>query len=343
MRRRASIVGLGLLLCAVAAGCGASAPAATGTPGPASSTEASPSATAPSTEGALALPVTVHSVDGREVTVTDTTRVVSLLGSITEVMFELDLGDQLVGRDITATLPEAAHLPLVTRAHDVSAEAVLSLHPTLVLASEDTGPSTAIDHIRNVGVPVVRLPNPRSVDDIGPRIMAIATALGVPEAGERLVAETDAELAAIRDSVPAPAEPLRVAFLYMRGQAGVYLLAGPTSGADSMIRAAGALDAGTEMGLDRAFTPITSEALVSAAPDVILMTTTGLESVGGIDGLVQIPGIGQTPAGIERRVVTIDDALLYSFGPRTPDALCHLLTGFYGTVPAADRCRGGAR
>ena len=98
----------------------------------------------------------------------------------------------------------------------------------------------------------------------------------------------------------------------------MYLIAGPGSGADSMIDAAGGIDAGTAMGLDRPFTPITSEALVEAAPDVFLLTTTGLESVGGIDGLLEIPGIAQTPAGRDRRIVTVEDGLLYSFGSRTP-------------------------
>jgi len=126
-----------------------------------------------------------------------------------------------------------------------------------------------------------------------------------------------------------------VAFLYLRGQAGVYLLGGRGSGADSMIAAAGATDAGTAIGLDRPFTPITSEALVDAAPDVILMTTTGLESVGGIDGLLQIPGIAETPAGRDRRIVTEEDGLLYSFGPRTPQALTDLIAELYAAPPEA--------
>jgi iron complex transport system substrate-binding protein len=96
-----------------------------------------------------------------------------------------------------------------------------------------------------------------------------------------------------------------------------------------MIRAAGAIDAGTALGLSQPFTAITSESLVRAAPDIILMTTTGLESVGGLDGLVKIPGIGQTPAGKQRRVVTVEDGLLYSFGPRTPVALEELIEQIY--------------
>lgn len=285
----------------------------------------SPRADAPSDEPVL--PVEITGADGRTVTVTDTERIIGLNGNITEVVFALGLGDRVVGRDISATFDEAEELPLVTRAHDVTAEAVLSLRPTVVIADTNTGPPEALDHIRNVGVPVVVLEVPERVDQIAPRIRTISKVLGVPDLGEQLATETEAEIEKVRDEVTATGDAPSVAFLYMRGQAGVYLLGGPGSGADSMIQAVGATDAGTDIDLGQAFTPITSEALVQAAPDVILMTTTGLESVGGVDGLVQIPGIAQTPAGRERRVVTIEDGLLYSFGTRTPEALRQLAEG----------------
>ncbi len=301
--------------------------------------ESTPAATVPIVVAASApaaqLPVTVVSADGREVTITDTSRIVSLWGNLTEIVFGLGLGENVVGRDISATFPEAANLPLVTRAHDVSAEGVLSLKPTLVLASKDnSGPSTALDHIRNVGIPVVVFDDPTSVDDIIPRISAVANALGVPTAGDSLAAEVRSQLAATEAAAPNSANAPKVAFLYLRGQAGVYLLGGPKSGADSMFRAVGGVVAGTALGLSVPFTPITSEALAKAAPDVILMTQSGLDSVGGIDGLVNIPGIAQTPAGKNRRVITMDDALLYSFGARTPEALRTLSTLLFGTASA---------
>lgn len=276
-----------------------------------------------------ALPVTVASADGTEVTISDTSRVVPLWGNLSEIVFSLGLGDQVVARDASATFPEAAGLPLVTRGHDVSAESVLSLRPTLVLAQTDTGPPEAIDQIRSAGVPVLVIDTPKSVEDSTVRIRTIAAALGVPEAGEVLVARTSAAIDAALAAVPKGQGSPRIAFLYMRGSAGVYLIGGPGSGADSMIAAAGGVDAGTWMGLDQPFTPLTSEALVLAAPDAILMTTTGLESVGGIDGLVKIPGIAQTPAGINRRVITVEDGLLYSFGARTPDAIAEIVRQLY--------------
>jgi iron complex transport system substrate-binding protein len=312
---------LGATLAALAAvaalaGCGSDATATPqGEPAPAV-TDGSAGAPTPD------LPVEAASADGRTVTVTDVDRIVPLVGNLSEVVFSLGLGDNVVGRDISATFPEAADLPLVTEAHDVSAESVLSLRPTLVLADTETGPPEALDHLRNVGVPVLVLEQAESIEDIATRIRTVAAALGVPDAGERLVDRTEAELAAVTDRIPAGADRPSVAFLYLRGQAAVYLIGGPGAGTDSLIEAAGGIDAGTAQGLAEAFTPLTS---VAAAPDAILMTTTGLESVGGIAGLLEIPGIAQTPAGRAQRIITVEDGLLFSFGTRTPEALAQII------------------
>ncbi|MFD7708552.1 hemin ABC transporter substrate-binding protein [Streptomyces sp. NPDC059785] len=263
------------------------------------------------------LPVTVDSSDGRRVTVKDASRILPLNGGVAEIVFTLGLGDRVVGRDITATFKEAKKLPQVTKAHDVSAESVLSLRPTVVLADTDTGPKEAVQQIRDAGIPVVVLDPATQLSDVTTRTTRIAEALGVPEAGKKLNRRMDGELAAARAGVPKGSKP-KVAFLYMRGSAAVYLIGGKGSGADSLLAAAGAVDAGTAAGLDKPFTPITTEALAQAQPDVILMMTKGLESVGGLDGLVRIPGIAQTPAGMNRRVVDMEDGVLLGFGPRTP-------------------------
>lgn len=275
------------------------------------------------------LPVTVDSSDGRKVSVRDASRILPLNGGIAEIVFTLGLGDRVVGRDITATFAEAEKLPQVTKAHDVSAESVLSLRPTVVLADTDTGPSEAIDQIRDAGVPVVVLDPATKLSDVATRTTRIAQALGVPEAGKALNSRIAKDLSAAKAGVPKGSRP-KVAFLYMRGSAAVYLMGGKGSGADSLIEAAGAVDAGVGMGLDKPFTPLTSEALIAARPDVILMMDKGLESVGGIDGLVDIPGIRETPAGADRRVVTLEDGVLLSFGPRTPLVIDILVDRIHG-------------
>ncbi|WP_338316100.1 heme/hemin ABC transporter substrate-binding protein [Streptomyces bohaiensis] len=271
-----------------------------------------------------ALPAEVTSADGEEVTVAAADRVVPLSGSLAEIVWTLGLGDRVVARDVTATFEEAAELPVVTRGHEVSAESVLSLRPDVVLVEDSTGPVEAIDQIRAAGVPLVVFETPRELDAVTGRIEAVAAALGVTEAGERLVDRTEQRLDTARAAIPREGEPPRVAFLYLRGTAGVYLLGGAGSGATSLIEAAGGVDAGAESGLDKDFTPITSEALAAAAPDVILVMTKGLTSVGGVDGLLEIPGIAETPAGMDRRVAAVDDGVLLNYGPRTDEVLASL-------------------
>ncbi|MEJ8644594.1 ABC transporter substrate-binding protein [Streptomyces sp. MS1.HAVA.3] len=278
-----------------------------------------------------ALPVTVPSAEGAQVTVTSADRVVPLTGSLNEIVHTLGLGKQVVARDITATFEQAARLPVVTRGHDVSAESVLSLRPTLVLAETTSGPAEAIQQIRDAGIPVLVIAPAKALDDVPKRIDAVASALGVKEAGTQLNQRTADRIAAVRKDIPAASKKQpRVAFLYLRGTASVYLLGGSDSGAASLLEAAGAVDTGKESGLGKDFTPITSEALAAAAPDAILVMSKGLESVGGIDGLVKIPGVAQTPAGMDRRVVTVDDGVLLNYGPRTDQVLSSLIAQLYG-------------
>ncbi|MFI8512236.1 hemin ABC transporter substrate-binding protein [Streptomyces sp. NPDC085460] len=298
---------------------------------PAAKASAAPDRVEPlSSPASPRLPVTVGSADGRRVTVGSAERIVPLSGSLSEIVFTLGLGDRVVARDVTATFEQAADLPVVTRAHDVSAESVLSLKPTLVLAESTTGPAEAIAQIRDAGVPLVVVPAAKDLDDVGSRIDDVAAALGVPAAGEELRERTTERLDAVREKIPAHADRPRVAFLYVRGSAAVYLLGGAESGASSLLEAAGAVDAGKESGLRKDFTPITTEALAQAAPDAILVMTKGLQSVGGVDGLVKIPGVAETPAGADRRVVSVDDGVLLNYGPRTDQVLASLVDQLYG-------------
>lgn len=305
MRLRAPL--LSLLLALATVGCGA--------------VPAGPVATAGADGPAPALPVTVRTALGDEVTVERAQRIVPLNGSLSEIVVALGLGERIVGRDATTTLPELTDLPEVSTGHDVSAEGVLSLAPDVVLADTRTGPPEVIEQLRGAGVPVVVFAEAWTLDAVVPRIEAVAGALGVPAAGADLAAATTASLAEVRDTADATAP--RVAFLYVRGGAGVQLLAGEGSGADEMIEAAGGTDVGSELGLGP-FTPLTSEALVAAAPDVLLVMEEGLRSVGGVDGLLRLPGVAATPAGRDRAVVAMPDGELLSFGPATAATVAEL-------------------
>lgn len=267
------------------------------------------------------VPATVTDVDGKQVTVRDTSRIVSLNGGVSETLVAMGLAGNMVGRDVSSDFPELNEVAIVTNGHDVSAEGVLSLEPTVVLADSRTGPPESLTTIENAGVPVVRVPEVWSLADVAKRVDAVAAAVGRPSAAQEINARIEADLASVEK--PNRQDAPVVAFLYLRGTAAVYLLGGRGSGGDDMIAAAGGVDAGSLAGLDN-FTPLTPEALVSSAPDVILVMTKGLESVGGRDGLLQLPGVAATPAGQSGRIVAVPDGELLSFGPRTPATVRNL-------------------
>lgn len=235
-------------------------------------------------------------------------RIVSLANGVGETLAALGVADRVVGRDETSDVPAISAAPVVTQAHSVSAERVLALNPDLVLIDAQTSPIEAIEQIERAGVSVVEVPEAWTLADMAPRTQAVADAVGVDAA---------ALIAALpTDSTSSPSGP-RVAFLYLRGTSGIYLLGGEGSGADSLIAAAGGVDVGAEAGFD-AFVPLTAEALATLNPDVLLVMTKGVESVNGIGGLLQLPGVAQSRAGKDGRVIIVDDTVLLSFGPRTP-------------------------
>ncbi len=319
-------------VCLALTGCGGGTDESAGA-GAKTERQAAPDRVEPiSAEPRPKLPVTVASADGEQVTVDSAERIVPLTGAVNEIVFTLGLGEHVVARDITATFEQAEKLPTVTRGHDVSAESVLALRPTVVLAETTTGPAEAMQQIRDAGIPVVVFDPAKSLEDVGERIAAVAEALGVPQAGRQLTERTERRIAAVQQSIPRreDGEKPRVAFLYLRGSASVYLIGGAESGAGSLLEAAGAVDAGAASGLRKDFTAITPEALAEAQPDVILVMSEGLASVNGVDGLVEIPGVAQTPAGMDRRVVSIPDGVLLSYGPRTDEVLKSLVDQLYG-------------
>lgn len=279
------------------------------------------------------LPVTVESYDGQQVTITDASRIlaVDLYGTYGEIVFSLGLGDNVIGRDIATGFEQAADLPLVSGSgHDLNVETILALNPTVILTDSSIGPPEVLEQLRAAGIPVVFLNPDRTLDGIEGHITAVAQALGVPDAGVELNERVDSEIEQARELIPDDARPARIAFLYVRGTAGVYLMGGPGSGADSLIETLGAEDAGTAIGLDQGFTPMTSEGMINAAPDVFLVMTVGLESVGGVDALLALPGLGQTPAGQNRRVIDVSDTQLLSFAPSTSRTIQALAEALYG-------------
>lgn len=339
MRQPARAFGVlaSLLLAGTLATACQSAPATTSAPAPTS--PASESAPATSSTPAEAIGGLI-AIDGSDLPPLSSLgapgpqtpqRIVSLATGVGETLVALGVGDRVVGRDETSEAPADAEV--VTKAHNVSAERVIALSPDLVIVDARTTPAEAIAQIEAAGIRVVDVPEAWTLADMDPRTRAIADAVGVDPAPLLATLPTPDGASSTPDDAASSASAPTVAFLYLRGTSAIYLLGGAGSGADALIDAAGGIDAGAAAGLE-AFTPLTAEAIVGLDPDVLLVMTKGLESVNGVDGLLALPGIAQTTAGREGRVIAVDDEILLSFGPRTGALIDLLRSALAQAAPA---------
>ena len=259
-------------------------------------------------------------------------RIIPVNGDLAEVVYALGLGDQVVATDISATYPaEAQATPKIGYQRALVAE-------TILVVRTDGRPGRRQRRAARGARPGARRPASASStcptsrrSSRCPRRSAPSPTRSPCPSGARSWSTTfedelDAATARADAAVAASGRP-KVLALYLRGT-NVQLVFGEGSGIDAVIAAAGGTDLGTEMGVvDNA--ELSTEAIVAAAPDILLVTTTGLESVGGVDGLLAIPGIDQTPAAADRRVVAFEDQYLYGLGPRTGHLVGELVDAFH--------------
>ncbi|MFC5280810.1 hemin ABC transporter substrate-binding protein [Arcanobacterium canis] len=280
------------------------------------------------------LPVTVKDYEGNMVKVSDTSRILALdiNGTLSRTIISLGLGKSIIGRSISSTESSLAKLPVVTEnGHQLNAEAIISLRPSVVLADRSVGPPEVLDQIRAAGIPLVLVSPDRKIHTTRDFISTVAHALGVDEAGKALVQRTEKEIEAAREQIAQwkPRDPLNAAFLYVRGNAGVFFLLGSKDGATELIEGVGARDVTASAGIT-SVTPASAEALISVNPEVIFVMRDGLKSTGGIEGLMARPGVAQTRAGQKKRVISIPDGISLSFGPQTGDILLAVARAMYG-------------
>jgi iron complex transport system substrate-binding protein len=260
-------------------------------------------------------------------------RIVALANGAAELIAAMGYEENLVGRDIASTTTELVDVPIVTSGHQLIPETIIALQPTLVIIDDATGPSSAIAKLEKAGIRIVSISQSWNLAELVSKIEQIGTALGAPQSAIRLKSALTESITGNLVEASAAGKELKIAFLYLRGTSSIYLVGGKGSGADYLIEATGATDVGAQK-LSKPFTPLTAETMAQLNPDLILVMIGGLESVGGVSGLVELPGIAQTPAGKNRQIVAVDDSLLLSFGPRTPSLISELATAF-GAIKSA--------
>ena len=280
--------------------------------------------------GALASAQSYQVVDarGKAVEVRSVERIVSLDGITTEILFALGVGEKVVGRDDSSYYPpEAQRLPSVGYQFRLSAEGILSLKPTLVIGREDVRPREVVEQLERAGVAVVLVPATPSVEGAKAKIRTVAQAVGRVEQGEALVRALERDLLLLKafQAQHAPKGRLKALFLYLRSPGTTYVC-GEGSTPVGVMALAGLDNAAQGI---RECKPMTAESVVAARPEVIVVFKKGLESVGGLEGLLKLPGVAQTPAGEKRKVVTMDDLYLGSFGPRAGRAALDLFRAAY--------------
>ncbi len=263
--------------------------------------------------GLLALIGSVIAADGQ--------RVVAVGGAVTEIAFALGKGGSVVASDTTSTYPEtAAKMTKIGYMRSLAAEGVLSLRPDLVLATAEAGPANVLGQLRNAGVKVEVLPATHTFENLRDNVRLAATAFNVEADGSKLIGSLDREWRDTRRDVAALPGAPRVLFILAHA-ANRLLVAGTGTGADAMIRYAGGVNALADV---QGYKPLSGEALVQAAPDVILITAEGITALGGPEKVWELPGVSLTPAGQHQRLVAMDAQYLLGFGPRLPRATLEL-------------------
>ena len=258
-----------------------------------------------------------------EEAVPEGTRLITLFGDLTEIVYSLGVEEFLVARDTSSIYPRVVEeLPNLGFAGALNAEAILGFEPTLILGTPMAGPPEVLEQLRQAGVEVLIIEDLNGLDAPQIKIRFVGEALGIPERAETLAQDVEARMAAVIAASANEERPLRVMHIYIR-RGGLQLVSGSGNKAEAIIDAAGGIDAAAEAGIV-GWQPLSPEALVAADPDVYLVMDRGLEVIGGIEGLLEIPGMAETRAGEGPFVISMADLYLLGFGPRLPEAVADL-------------------
>lgn len=250
----------------------------------------------------------------------DSLRIVSLNGTITEILSLAGLEDQIVGTDVASTYPESMKSkPKVGHNRKIPVEGVLALNPNLVIGTSTEVPKETVEQFRQAGLKVLLLDQEYSVEGSRNLIRAITDSLNLKLKGDSILSAFDRELANVK-AFPESNEKPKVLFIYARGS-GTMMVGGADTQVDKIIQLAGAENPAKDF---KDYKPLTSESLVKYNPDVLLLFDSGLSSLGSTAGLLSVQGVKQTNAGKNKKIIAMDGQLLSGFSPRLPQAIKEL-------------------
>lgn len=275
--------------------------------------------------------ITVHDARDRDVVIDNPSRIVSIGGAITEILYALGFEDRIAGVDVTSLYPPAAlrDKPNVGYMRQLSPEGVLGLHPSLVLAVQGSGPKETIDVLEAAKVPLVLVPETFSEAGLIDKIRLVGHAMGADPRATCLSRAVESDLAQLRTLRAKVTTPVRVMFV-MSVVNGRAMAAGHKTAADEIIQLAGAVNAID--GYD-GYKPINDEAIVAAKPDVVLSIDRGKESLTA-DAVYAHPAFALTPVVANKAFISMEGLYLLGFGPRTAAAARDLSVKLYPALAA---------
>ncbi|HYG19742.1 MAG TPA: ABC transporter substrate-binding protein, partial [Ohtaekwangia sp.] len=211
-------------------------------------------------------------------------------------------------------------LPSIGYRSGIGAEGILSLKPALIIAEKGYVEDDVLRHLSASGIKLVIVAPRYNFDDTRKCILQIAKALGREDEGNRLVARNEAALSEATALLQQTSKVPKVLCVYNRGTSTVSAAGKETFA--GILDYAGAVNAIPEMS---GYKPLNTESLIAANPDYLLMVSTGIESLGGVDGVLKIPGVAQTTAGRKKQIVALESLKLTNFGPRFGEAVKELV------------------
>ena len=259
------------------------------------------------------------------------TRIASLGGAVTEILWRLGAGPRIAIVDTTSVYPAEVlrERPNAGYLRALSAEGLLSVGPDLVIAAEGAGPPAVLALLREAGVPVELVREPPTAEGVLDKIATVGRLAGLEAPAAdlgRAVADRFAALGRQRARVVRPVRALVV----LSQTGGRVMVGGRGSTADGILALAGLVNAADRI---EGFKPITDEAIVGAAPDAVIMMTTDGKSPTPEAVFASGTALGQTPAAARRALVAMDGLTLLGFGPRTPEAAGELMRAVYPDLP----------
>ncbi|WP_234796157.1 heme/hemin ABC transporter substrate-binding protein [Agrobacterium vitis] len=253
-------------------------------------------------------------------------RIVSIGGTVTEILYDLGAGERIVAVDSTSLYPpEVSSKPNVGYMRRLSAEGILAQKPDLILTEAGSGPPDALAVLAQSGVALVNIPQQPSAETVAPRIRAVGAAIGKGPQAEALASQFETQLDTLKtDLAHLPAQKKRVLFVLSIAN-GRIMAAGKDTAADAMIRLAGAANA---VGDSTGYKPLSDEAVIAAAPDIILTMDHGAAPLSAKE-IFALPALATSPAAQTQAFLSMDGLYLLGFGPRTADAARELASKLY--------------